>query len=266
MYDGMTAMTNAQADEPHAQHAAHTSHAQPDPAIAIDVRNQVVGRMRRMNVLHAQHAWEQRYSDPLAPYGLAFLFVEPAAQRQDRLTVRVATKLWLAGPETEDLPRLLFGLNEFVGNRITSGAFDMRGELANRVDAMSVESFYIGVGLSTLDTHSGAWEQVRARVSHVGEVPGRAMIVLTDSTTMVCERRGFNEFNTFQIHSTHSLGDAFSNGVNPWSWSMPEDLRADPANTEPMRWLDNLNLTLWQADIDAMRAAARGPRRGDRGR
>jgi hypothetical protein len=271
-------------NDPHQAAHAHSGHGQsgqhgqpgqgsagqpqPDPAIAIDVRNQVVGRLRRMNVLHAQHAWEQRYSDPLAPYGLAFLYAEPSSSRPDRLTVRAATKLWLAGPETADLPRLLFGLNEYVGSRLSTAVFDVRTELANRSDEMGPEAFYIGVALSTLDTHSGVWEQIRERVPHLADVPGRALIVLTDQTTMICERRGFNEFNAYQIHSTHSLGDAFSNGVNPWSWSTPDLLRADPANTEILRWLDNLNLTLWQAENARLVAqrSAQGRRGGDRGR
>lgn len=241
----------------------------PDPAVAIDVRNQAVGRLRRMSFLHAQHAWDQRYRDPLAPYGLAFLFVQQTPQRRDRLTVNAATKLWLAGPETQHLPRLLFDLNEFVGRRMQAGPLDLRTELANRVDeGMAADATYAGVGLSSLDTHTGVWEQVRERVDSVGEVPGRVLIVLTDSTTIVCERRGTNEYNAFQIHSTQSLGDAFG-GLYRWSWSQPDELRQDPALAETLHWLDTLNLTLWQADnarLVAARDAAGSPRRADRGR
>jgi hypothetical protein len=241
----------------------------PDPMTAIDVRNQVVGRMRWMNLKHAQHAWEQRYRDPLAPYGLAFLFVQPDPVRSGRLLVKAATKLWLAGPETEHLPRLLFGLNEVIGRRMQSGPFSVQAELANRTDdGMTDDAYYIGVGLSSLDTHTGAWEQVRDRVDNLINVPGQIMIVLTDQTTIVCDRRAFNEFNAFQIYSTRTLGDVFTNGVYRWAWSQPDQLRSDPALAEVLHWLDTLNLTLWQADnarIVATRSRGRGPGGGERG-
>jgi hypothetical protein len=238
----------------------------PDPVTAIDVRNQVVGRMRWMNLRHAQHAWEHRYRDPLAPYGLAFLFVQPDPTRSGRLLLKAATKLWLAGPETEHLPRLLFGLNDLVGRRMQAGPVNIRTELANRSDdGMSDDAYYVGVGLSSLDTHTGTWEQVRDRVDNLVDVPGQLLVVLTDQTTIVCDRRAFSEFNAFQINSTHSLGDVFINGVYRWSWSQPEQLRSDPAHAEVLHWLDTLNLTLWQADnarIVAARSPGRSPRRG----
>src|SRR4051794_4685850 len=232
----------------------------PDPAVAIDVRNQTVGRMRWMNHKHTQHAWEQRYKDPIAPYGLALMFVQPTPGRP-RLTVHAATKLWLAGPETEQLPRLLFDLNDLVGRQLQDGPFDLRIHLANRVDeGMSADAYFVGVGLSSLDTHTGVWAQVCERTDRVGNVPGRIVIVLTDQTTIICERRGLDEFNTFQFHSTHTLGDMFSQGVYRWSWSQPDQLRADPAHAETLRWLDQLTLTLWQADNARLVAAANARR------
>jgi hypothetical protein len=241
------------------------SQAEPsgsDAFTAIDVRNQVVARMRFMNLKHAQHAWEQRYRDPLAPYGLAFLFVQSDPVRAGRLLVKAATKLWLAGPETEHLPRLLFGLNDLIGRRMQAGPLNVRAELANRTDdGMSDDAYYIGVGLSSLDTHTGTWEQVRDRVDSLIHVPGQIMTVLTDQTTIYCDRRAFNEFNAFHIYSTHSLGDVFTNGVYRWSWTQPEQLRTDPALAEVLHWLDTLNLTLWQAD-NARIVAARSPGRG----
>lgn len=252
------------ADEAYPAAAAEPS--TPDPSSAIDVRNQVVARLRWMNLKHAQHAWEQRYRDPLAPYGLAFLFVQPDPTRPDRLSVKAATKLWLAGPETEQLPRLLFGLNDLIGRRMQAGSVNVRTEMANRVDSGIVDdAYYVGVGLSSLDTHTGTWEQVRDRVDNLTDVPGQILIVLTDQTTIVCDRRAFNEFNAFQIHSTHSLGDVFTNGMYRWSWSQSDQLRTDPAHAEVLHWLDTLNLTLWQADnarIVAARPPGRSPRRG----
>ncbi|MFC7483049.1 hypothetical protein ACFQX7_27850 [Luedemannella flava] len=163
----------------------------PDQLTAIDVRNQVVERMRWMNLRHAHHAWEQRYRDPLAPYGLALLFVQPDPIRRGRLLVKAATKLWLHGPETEHLPRLLFGLNNLVVDRMREGVFDLRTELTNRVDnGMDDDAYYVGIGLSSLDTHTGVWEQAQRRVEDVAEVPGTVAMVLTDQTTIVAHGAG----------------------------------------------------------------------------
>jgi hypothetical protein len=217
---------NGNTRHPLAHQQQQAAPAGPDPMVAIDVRNRAVDRMRWMNHKHAQHAWDQRYRDPLAPYGLAFLFVQPDPRRPDRLAVKAATKL---------------------------------------TDA----AYYVGVGLSSLDTHTGAWEQAREHVDGLADVPGQVMIVLTDQTTIVCDRRGLAEFNAFHIHSTHSLGDTFTHGGHQWSWSQPDELHSDPAHAEVLRWLDTLNLTLWQADntrIVAARAAGRVQRRGEHGR
>ena len=72
---------------------------------AADLRRQAIQRMRYMSVRHAMHAWEHRYRDPLAPYGVAFLYAHPAA-RDGWWTLSAATRLWLAEPDTSDLPRL----------------------------------------------------------------------------------------------------------------------------------------------------------------
>jgi hypothetical protein len=235
-------------------------------ATAISVRNQVVDRMRHASVKHAHHAWEQRYRDPLAPYALAFLYAQPAPA--GGLGVAAATKLWLAGPETASLPRLLFDLNTFVGRRHHAGPFDLRTELANRVDrSMTDGAWYIGLGLSSLDTHTGSWEHVQQRTETVLDVPGRVLVVLTDQTTIVCERRGMDEYDAFQIHSTHTLGDAYSLGIYRWSWAHPDQLRSDPAHAAVLQWLDALNLTLWRADnarLVAAQTSHQGP--GRRGR
>jgi hypothetical protein len=256
--------------EPYPPPGTQAPSAGTDAAVAIDARNQAVSRLRRMNLKHAQYAWDQRYSDPLAAYGLAFLFVQPDQRRRGWLAVKAATRLWLAGPEAENLPRLLFDLTEFVGRQMQAGPIDLRVELANRVDeGMADDAYYIGVGLSSLDTHTGSWGQVQEEVETVADVPGKVIIELTDQTLVVCERRGLREFNAFQIHSTHSLGDAFAQGVYRWSWSPPDQLRNDPAHADVLRWLEQLNLALWQADnarLVAAKTAYRTRGRGEHGR
>src|SRR6266542_5528744 len=84
--------------------------AAPDPPgddvrRSVRLRQQAVARLRAMNCMHAMHAWDRRYRDPLAAYGLAFLYAQP--DRRGGVALHAATKLWLAGAEVFDLPRLL---------------------------------------------------------------------------------------------------------------------------------------------------------------
>ena len=219
-----------------------------------DLRQQAVRRMRYMSVQHAMHAWEHRYSDPIAPYGLAFLFAQPAAQGWHLLTA--ATKLWLAGPEASNLPRLLFGLNNAVVQQIHDPNFDLRHDLANRVDnKMAENAWYVGLGVSSLDTYSGTWEQVCAAVDRHVDVPAQIRVILIDSTMIVCDRRGLSEFNALTVRSTHALSASLMDNPFPWSTTSAQELRNDPAHTSVLRWMEELNNNLWQADNTRLVAA-----------
>lgn len=221
------------------------------------LRQQAVQRMRYMSVQHAMHAWEHRYADPIAPYALAFLYAQPSPQ-QGWLALHAATKLWLAGPEAADLPRLLFSLNESAAQRLADPRFDLRRDFANRVDEkMADDAWYIGLGVSSLDTYSGTWGEACAKVNRCGDLPGQVRIVMTDSTVIVCDRRGLSEFNSLTVHSTHAL--SLQDGPYPWSAVGAQDLRADPAHTSVLRWMEELNLSLWRSDN--ARLVARQPRR-----
>lgn len=217
-------------------------------ATAADLRSQVISRMRRMNVLHAQLAWQQRRRAPIAAYGLAFLFAYPDPRRPARFVLGAATRLWKAGPESAHVDRLLFDFDQHVASLSRDKPLDIRTGLANRCDPMPAEAVYTGVGLSSLDTHTGSWEQARDRVDSGSDIPGRILIVLSDRTLIVCERRGLNEFNEFQVHCTHSLEIASGRALHPYSWVDAEQLRQDSQNLNVLRFLEQLHETLWQAD------------------
>jgi hypothetical protein len=213
-----------------------------------NLRQQAVQRLRYMSIQHAMHAWEHRYRDPIAAYGLAFLYAQPD-RRHGWLTLRAATKLWLAGPEAADLPRLLHRLNEAVTKQATDPDFDLRRDLANRVDdQMDEDAWYVGLGVSSLDTYSGTWEQACTTVDSYEDVPGQTRIVMTDSTLIVCDRRGLSDFNSMTVHSTHSLSLSLVDAPYPWSLASANDLRGDPAHASVLRWMEELNLSLFRAD------------------
>jgi hypothetical protein len=213
-----------------------------------NLRQQALMRLRYMNIQHAMHAWEHRYRDPIAAYALAFLYAQPDT-RPDRLTLRAATKLWLAGPEAADLPRLLFQLNHAVAQQASDPDFDLRRDLANRVDEdMSQDAWYVGLGVSSLDTYTGTWEQACATVDSYENVPGQIRIVMTDSTTIVCDRRGLSQFSTLTVHATQAMARSLMDAPYPWSAVTVQQLHADPFHSPVLRWMDELNVSLWRAD------------------
>lgn len=212
------------------------------------MRQQSLERLRYMNIQHAMHAWERRYHDPISPYGLAFLYVQASA-RGAWQELKAATKLWLDGPEAADPARLLYGLNHVVTQDSARSDFDLRRDLANRVDeGMQEDAWYVGIGLSSLDTYSGRWSAACATAADHTEIPGLMLIVMIDSTAIVCNRRGTNEFGILDVRTTCPLGTSSLDRLHPWSRVRGEELRADAGLGGVLRWLEELNLNLWRFD------------------
>jgi hypothetical protein len=225
----------------------------------VDIRLQAVTRLRHMNLQHATHAWNRRHDDPIAPYGLAFLYVQPG--EPPFYVLSAATKLWLKGPETQDLPRLLFDLNHLVTQNFSDPDFDPRRDLANRSDpGMNDDAWYVGLGLSSLDTRTGTWEQASRSVSRAGDLPGTVRIVMIDGTIITCDRRGLSEFNALKMKATHPLVAYRLETLYPWSYAFPDELRGDPEHAEVLHWLEELSLNLWRLDnARLVRLGRRGP-------
>lgn len=264
-----------------------TANAAPDSPVAADVRRSAIDRMMQMNALHASNAWELRRRDPIAAHGLALLFAQPDDRqgRAGRYHLTAATKLWLAGDAELDLAERLFRYHHSISALVSQPGSDVR-RLTNRRDAdMDEGAVYVGLGVSSLDTCTGAWSDVvtsasitklmvrtpvhssaasaasasasapkrgdgsrRARVSSEHDVPGTIRVLLTDGTAIVAERRGMPEFNHRVIHSTGTLNYTPYETPYLWSQSTRELLDADAAHGEVLRWMGALNDLFWQAD------------------
>ncbi len=211
-----------------------------DP-VAADLRNQIVDRLRRMNLLHARHAWERRHRDPLGPHGLAFFYTTPPRGRPPRCTLRTATRLFLDGAEVQDLPRLLYDLVGVARGYLHGGRFDPRTQMADRVEPMSPLASYIGIGVSTLDTPAGTWTEVRSSAGSELEVPGRCVALLVDGTMLLCDRGGERQFGAFEISSTQSLDVVPGQPWRMWRWAYRLADLADPDTRDIWRWLDQLH-------------------------
>lgn len=222
------------------------------------VRRHAISRLRYMSVMHATHAWDRRYRDPIAPYGLAILYAQndPAG---DQLKLTAATKLWLAGDETRELPRLLFNLTQVVGQDATARpGYDVSRNLANRIDKdMAPDAWFVGLGVSSLDTHTGSWADARDSAQSYSEIPAVIRITLIDGTIILCDRRGMNEFNSFIVHSNRPLSVTGPlDCPYPYSAVSTKDLHDDPAHGPVLRWMEELSALIWR--LEAARTTSGG--------
>jgi hypothetical protein len=247
-YDQQAQTSASSGQDPPAQPVGDPIREMADRARAVKMRQQAVARLKFMTLRHAQYAWERRYSDPIAPYGLAILYVQndPIGQPQ----VTAATKLWLAGPEAADLPRLLFDLIQVVGKDASRRGYDVSRDLANRVDDKRTEDAqYIGLGVSSLDTHTGTWSDARDSADYDTDIPATMRIVLLDKTIIVCDRRGLKEFNTLTVHSTAALSISGPlDSPYAYSFATPEDLGKDPLHGQVLRFMEELSHLIWRTE------------------
>jgi hypothetical protein len=218
----------------------------------VDLRQQALERLRLMSLKHAANAWQRRNSDPIAPFGLAFLYAQPGPDASKPwLTVSAATKLWLDGDDTADLPRLLFTLNQTLSQHLDAPQpFDVRSQLANRTDpTMTANAWYVGLGISSLDTSAGTWRQAVGKVDSDFDIPSVVRIVLIDGTITIAKRLGASDFHQLRIVTTQPLSIGHDLRFLTWTAVSDQDLRADPEHAMVLRWMEELHTTLWRLDL-----------------
>jgi hypothetical protein len=95
---------------------------------------------------------------------------------------------------------------------------------------------YIGLGISTLDTLSGTWRDRCQTATGPLDVPGRCLVLLTDATMLLLDRRSEREFGAFHIHCNHDLnfvpGQSLASGAGAATW-----LTRRPAHAEHLAQL-----------------------------
>lgn len=178
----------------------------------IRIRNDAVHRMRTMNGLHAVAAWDARRSRPIAPHAIAFLFWEPGTQEP----LRTATRLFLAGPESRDLHRILGKLTQIADRHLQEGAFDAVATLTDKHDQMSPGAQYLGLGISSLDAIQGTWEETQRTALDALDVPGRIFLELVDGTRVIVDRAR-NYPGDADVQTTKPLTPQMSI-FNTWRW------------------------------------------------
>jgi hypothetical protein len=213
----------------------------PHDEAGAELRNQIVDRLRRMNSLHLRHAWESRRRDPIGPHAIVFCYADTASLRPLRYRLACATRIFLDGEEVQNLPHLLYELGVIAEGYGAAGGFDPRSQMATRVEPMSSDAVYIGVGVSTLDTPSGAWAEVVDSGIGPVNIPGRCFAYLSDGGMLLCDRRGQDEYGAFHIVSTHTLDISFGVPHRTWRWGHHLPALDDPATRDTWGWLMHLH-------------------------
>lgn len=222
-----------------------------DEALAAELRIQVVDRLRFMNTRHAQHAWDRQDSDPLAPHGLAFFYADTNNNVSGRFPwrVRTATRLYLDGPEVGQLAWLLYEQARIADGYWKTGELDPRTQLANRVEPMTPQARYLGVGVSTLDVPGRPWQQQR-HASNTLDVGGRCFALLVDGSWLLQDRGGPGQYGAQRVWSTHSLAVTAGQGLPWWRWGHHLPELEDPDTADIWRWLHHLHDLIQGADCD----------------
>src|SRR5262249_25091269 len=145
------------------------------------------------------HAWRHRRDRPVAPHALGFLYADPIPPAEDGRRyyhVVAATRMVNDDPAVRDLPALLYRLAALARERYlpTPGGFDPAVHMTTHQDEPSGAARYIGLGVSTLDTPAGTWDDVQASAGGADEVPGRCYALLCDGTAILADRGGRDSF------------------------------------------------------------------------
>jgi hypothetical protein len=252
-----------------------------------DVDWQLFHRAWLLNVRHGEQAWRRRYTRPLAPYGLGFLFIQPATGDTSRnALVTAATRLWLAGPEAEDPTRLLAKLTSQARGCDPDARWDLRQEIANRYDdTMQQAAVYTGLALSNLNTRTGSFHDVCATATSEMDIPGTILYVSAHPDSghgvagradhsgevrmFVAERRGASEHNLLTIHSHGALSTHMMSSPYPYAETDLGYLYHDPVHGRLLQAMLHLDAAVRDADQarrDADLRDADQPRDGAIGR
>jgi hypothetical protein len=165
------------------------------------------------------------YSDRPPPAPEHAAVADPAEARIRNLVVdrllrmNARTRLVNDAGDIRALPRLLFRLADLARDRYAgTRGFDPRDVLANRQDAMGPHATYIGVGVSSLDSASGTWEQIQQSASGPSDVPGRCFVLLGDGTHVLVDRGNQDAYGEVRLASTHDFNLEYGLASRRWVW------------------------------------------------
>jgi hypothetical protein len=226
----------------------HGSFPHPTVDPLPDLRNKVVNRLYDMSWNQAVTAWRRRHSDPLNPHVLVFLFAEPPTGTPPRCGLRVAARVLPAGDERR-LPLLLYEMVPVVRDHVRAGR-DLDEFVFSWSERRSPDARRAGVGVCTLDTPAGAWDEVQRSASSDMEVPGRCYAYLADGSMLLLDRLARDHFGQCQVWTTHPVWDVSGELRRPTrpAPDLATSTAHGPDNPATWQWLAALHDTLSEVD------------------
>ena len=175
-----------------------------------------VERLLQMSNGHCFHVWQQRHHRRICPHALAFLYADRQHIGRGAWSVIAATRMEDDLPDLRDPRRLVQRLTTVAQEwAATPSGLRVADHLADQHDTPRGQVSFLGVGLCTLDTSHGTWEQTEAAAAGYQDVPGRAFALLRDGTALAIDREPGYADNL--IRSTVSL--SHPTGLSTWRWT-----------------------------------------------
>jgi hypothetical protein len=173
-----------------------------------DARRQVAARIRSINAKHCQEAFDRLGGrQALSPHGVVLFYTGAADGVPHGYQLYFVTRLFLQGPESDDLAHVIHDLNRSATMNIqranaTGKRWDPRGPVDSMVNGgdmqMPRDAAFIGVGVSTLNTQQGDWYTVAMSVRNqpittprprtVFDISGVGLATLIDGTNLRVDR------------------------------------------------------------------------------
>jgi hypothetical protein len=220
------------ADQPiEAPPHAHVVDEALNASVMIDLRQQMLHRMLRMNAAHARHAWDNRNRQRIGPIAFAFFFSMADRTLPDRLRLFTDTRLYLDEKVARQPERMLATMCQQIYVALAEegkSLLDIRSLLVNSTDkdwpaghpvppglGGPGSAQFVGVGVSSLDTSSlstgprdtehGTWDEIMQSVEEVTEIPGLCLIQGTDGNRILVGRSPVARFTNNLVYSTGNL-------------------------------------------------------------
>jgi hypothetical protein len=168
------------------------------------LRREVASRLRSINAKHMHEAFDRiGRRNALGPHGVVLFYRAPDPREQYGFRLYFVTRLFLAGPESDALVRVISDLTFSATDNIArAGAagrrWDPRGPEGSMVNggemSMPRDAVFVGTGVTTLDTEQGDWYTVSnsvlnqpvnaSRAKSVFDLPGLCIALLNDGTAL----------------------------------------------------------------------------------
>lgn len=168
------------------------------------IRRDVASRLKTINSTHCHEAFDRLgRRNALGPHGVLLFWAAPDDYQPSGYRLMIATRLFLACPESDDLTRILDDLHRSATDNITrartrSRRWDPRGPEGSMVNGgdtdMPDSAVFIGTGVTTLDTEQGSWHTIAHAIRNqsstmplhrsVFDLTGQGIALLTDGSAL----------------------------------------------------------------------------------